>query len=351
LVEQVPHPSSSGEGPPHGKKRVGCLVARACLATLLLSGFVATLAAQDVQKLENEFFGSGATIAVKIHDPSGQPLASPATVKLFRGVVPSGQREASNGAAEFIVGSLGDFTVVVSAAGYSEAQKDVSVSVNGHTQVDVYLQLASGSAVVPGKPLLAPKAKEALDQGILAFKQNRLAEAEKHVTEAARLAPGNPDVLYVQGVLSLKQGNWEQARTVLEKATQIDPNSSPAFAALGMSFCDSGKYDAAIAPLEKSLQLDAVGTWQTRWALAKAYYYGQRFEEALKMSQGALAQSRGEEPKIALLVAQSLTAVGRYEEAAQVLREFIRDHADRTDAATARHWLDQLAANGKITGK
>jgi thioredoxin-like negative regulator of GroEL len=348
----MPYPSSNDEGPPHGKKRVGCLVARVCLATLLLPGFVATLAAQDVQKLENEFFGSGATIAVKIHDPSGQPLASQATVKLFRGVVPSGQREASNGAAEFIVGSLGEFTVVVSAAGYSEAQKDVSVSVNGRTQVDVYLQLASGgAAAVPGKPLLAPKAKEALDQGILAFKQNRLAEAERRVAEAVRLAPGNPDVLYVQGVLSLKQGNWEQARAVLEKATQIDPNSSPAFAALGMSFCDSGKYDAAIAPLEKSLQLDAVGAWQTRWALAKAYYYGQRFEEALKMSQEALAQSRGEEPKIALLVAQSLTALGRYEEAAQVLREFLREHADHKDAATAKRWLDQLAANGKTTGK
>jgi Flp pilus assembly protein TadD len=332
------------EGPAHTNKSAAGFLARACLTAMISPGLVASLAAQDVEKLENEFFGSGATIAVKVHDGSGQPLASQATVKLFRGVVPSGQREASNGAAEFVVGSIGEFTVVVTAAGYAEAQKDVPVRVTGRTQVDMYLQPASGSpAGVPGKPLLAPKAKEALDQGILALKQNRLSEAEKRVAEAVRLAPANPDVLYVQGVLSLKQRNWEEARTVLEKATQIDPNSSRAFAALGMALCDSGKYEAAIAPLEKSLKLDQAGTWQTRWALAKAYYHGQRFNEALKTSQDALAQSHGQEPEIALLVAQSLTAVGRYEDAAQTLNEFLRDHADRTDAATARRWLDQLA--------
>ena len=32
-----------------------------------------------------------------------------------------------------------------------------------------------------------------------------------------RLAPGHPDVLYVQGVLWLKQRNWVQAQDVLEK--------------------------------------------------------------------------------------------------------------------------------------
>jgi len=53
-------------------------------------------------------------------------------------------------------------------------------------------------------------------------------------------------------------------------------------------------------------------------------------------------------PEIELLVAQSLTAIGRYEDAAQGLREFVRDHPDRREAATARRWLAGLAASGKI---
>jgi len=66
------------------------------------------------------------------------------------------------------------------------------------------------------------------------------------------------------------------------------------------------------------------------------------------MAREGLAQSNGKQPEIALLLAQSLTAVGQYEEAAQTLREFLRDHGDRPESATARRWLEQLTASGKI---
>ena len=133
--------------------------------------------------------------------------------------------------------------------------------------MDVYLRPVSGTqslATVPGKPLLAPKAKEALDKGLRALKEDKLADADKFLGEAMRLAPGNPEVLYAQGILSLKQSDWRRAQTVLEKATHIDPNSAPAFAALGLALCDQGNYNAAIAPLSKSLQLDPAGAWETR---------------------------------------------------------------------------------------
>ena len=112
-----------------------------------------------------------------------------------------------------------------------------------------------------------------------------------------------------------------------------------------------GRIGAAIAPLEKSLQLDASPAWETRWALATAYYQHEQYDEALKMSQAALAASNGKAPEIELLVAQSLTAVGRYEDAAQVLREFVRDHTDRREATTARKWLKRLTASGKNRAK
>ena len=240
---------------------------------------------------------------------------------------------------------------MVAAPGYAEAQKEVSVDITGRARVDVYLRPVSGTqslATVPGKPLLAPKAKEALDKGLRALRKDKLADADKFLGEAMRLAPGNPEVLYAQGILNLKQSDWRRAQTVLEKATQIDPDSAPAFAALGLALCDQGNYDAAIAPLSKSLQLDPAGAWETRWALAKSYYQREQYPEALNMSQEAFARSNGKAPAVALLVAQSLTAVERYEDAAQVLREFLRDHASAQETATARRWLEQLAADGKI---
>jgi Flp pilus assembly protein TadD len=330
---------------------VGRFLAPFLLATFPALALTRSLYAQDVGSQEKEFMGNGSVITITVHDPSGAPLSSPATVKLLRGVVPTGQRDTSRGVAEFVVIGLGEFTVVVSAPGYAETQKDVSVDITGRARVDVYLRLISGganAAIISGRPLLAPKAREALDKGLRALRENKIAEADKHVAEAMRLAPGNPEVLYAQGVLSLKQRDWEHAQTVLEKATQIDPNFAPAFGALGLALCDQGIYDAAIAPLRKSLELDPAGGWETRWALAKSYYQREQYPEALSMSQEAFARSNGSAPAVALLVAQSLTAVERYEDAAQVLREFLRDHAGTPEASKARRWLDQLAANGKI---
>jgi len=334
-------------------KEFGCL----CITRFLLpilTCFVVALPAccQDSGSAERESYGNGSEITVTVHDVSGEPISTAAMVKLYRGgTVLSRQGETSRGSAVLVVNNLGEFSVIVEAAGYESAQKDVSVQVTGRTQVDVYLKrIPSGgnTAGVHGRPVLAPKAKEILDKGLQALSADKLREAEKYVGEAMRLAPGHPDVLYVQGVLSLKERSWAQAQIVLEKATLIDPNHARAFAALGMALCDQGKYDEAVAPLEKSLQLDPASTWETRWTLAKAYYQDARYEEALKMSQAALAESNGKAPEIGLLVAQSLTAVGRYEDAAQVLREFLRDRGDRREAATARRWLERLTASGKI---
>jgi len=331
----------------------GCV----CLARFFLPmvfSLVSALPAcsQDNGSEDKEFHGNGAEITVTVHDGSGEPISSAAMVKLFReGTIPSGQGQTSRGSAVLVVNHLGEFTVMVEAAGYAHAQKEVSVTVSGRTQVDVYLKpsgAAGTAAATPGRPVLAPKAKEAFDKGLQALSAEKMEEAEKYVSVAMRLAPAHPDVLYVQGVLYLKERNWPQAQSVLEKATQIDPAHARAFSALGMALFDQGNYEAATAPLEKSLQLEAAGAWETRWVLAKTYYQREQYDAALKASQQALEESHGKAPEIALLLAQSLTAVGRYEDAAQVLREFLRDHADRREAGTARRWLERLGASGKI---
>jgi Tfp pilus assembly protein PilF len=332
-------------------RRASPLTARFLLLIAYSVFFALTACAQDSGSTANEFHGKGSEITVTVHDSSGELISTPAMVSAYRdGMTLSRQGETSRGSAVLVVNFLGEYTIIVEAAGYEKLQNQVSVQVTGRTQVDVYLRrLAADTAPgVPGRPMLAPKAKEALDKGLLALGADKLGDAEKFVGEAMRLAPGHPDVLYVQGVVWLKERKWTQAQDALEKATQIDPSHARAFAALGMALCDQEKYREAIEPLEKSLQLDAAGTWETRWTLAKAYYRQEKYDAALKMSQDALAGSNGKAPEIGLLVAQSLTAVGRYEDAAQVLREFLKDHADRREAPTARRWLEGLTVSAKI---
>ena len=143
-------------------------------------------------------------------------------------------------------------------------------------------------------------------------------------------------MLYVQGMLFMRQHNWDAAQSVLQKSDQLDPNQARVLAALGMTFCNQKNYGQAIPLLEKSRQLEPASGWETDFALAKAYYYHEQYEEALKMAESARANSHTSNSQVELLLAQCLTAVGRYGDSAEVLREFLKTHSNDPDAATAK---------------
>jgi Tfp pilus assembly protein PilF len=325
----------------------------AFLLPILLGNFFCPLSAwcQTHSSWATRHAGFQVDIDVSIRDSSGAFLSVPANVKLFWNDTPSDEGSTSNGRITFTEGSLGKFTVVVEAAGYQPGQSDVKVSEPDRFDVEINLQRETGSSLAPGaagNPILAPKAKEALDKGMQALRDDNLDAAEKALDQAMKLAPNNPNVLYVQGLLDLKKHDWTKAQGVLEKATQMEPNSARALAALGMALCNQKKYAEAIPPLEKSVQVDPASGWETHWTLAQSYYHSKRYEEALKVSQQAQAESNGQAPQVDLLVAEALTAVGRYEDSASVLRELIKSHSDGQEAVTAQRYLERLTADGKI---
>ena len=321
---------------------------RFLLSALLLS--LSSVHAQDSSSDTLVFRGDRPQISLTARNSAGQVITTPGTVKLLHDGILADQTGLSHGRAFFGPLFLGDYTVVVEATGFKSTQKEVNLSVAMRYEIDANLQPDSvddAGGAASAKPLLTPKAKEALDKALKALSTNKLSDAEKHLNEAAKLAPGHPDVLCAQGILYLDQKNWTQAQSVLEKASQMDPSNARAFSGLGMALADQGKYDLAIAPLEKSVQLDPT-TWDTEYTLGQAYYYRQQYDQALKASQLAWTQSNGKAPQVELLVAKSLTAVGKYEEAAQALRDFLKRYGDRPEAPNARRWLDGLAKNGKI---
>jgi tetratricopeptide (TPR) repeat protein len=271
-------------------------------------------------------------------------------VKLSKNGALEDQRSTSQGHAFFIAQGLGEFTVAVEAPGYKAAQKEVSIAVAMQYQEDVYLErdAISGDGKPPGRAVLAPKAREALERGAQALKAAKLEEAQKYIVEATKLAPANPDVLYLQAMLYMKQSNWEQAQTTLEKASRMDPNQPHLLAALGINLVNQKKFAESIPWLEKSIQLQPASGWEPEWALAEAYYHHEQYEQALRMAEQAHTDSHGSSAQAELLLAECLTAMGRYEDSAQVLREFLKNKTEGPDATTARHWLQRLTADGKI---
>ena len=311
-----------------------------------------TALGQDSSAETNMFRGDRPEISVTVRDSGGAEIGTPATVKIYRSGVPTDQGQTRKGRVFFMLPSTGEYSVQVSATGYESSQKDISIPVALKTEVDFSLRRKAESnetTGVPAGPVLAPKAKEAFDKGLQALGAGKIKDAQKYSGEAMTLAPGHPDVLYLQGVVDLNLRNFADAEDVLEKATQIDPTHARAQAALGMALSDQGKYDEAIPKLEKSLEINAGNPdWETQYALAQAYYKSEKYPEAVKMSRAALEKSNGKAPEIALLEAQALVTTGKFDEAAQVLRDYLKNHGDRPDAAKAKRWLDRLAADGKI---
>src|SRR5260370_42584946 len=98
------------------------------------------------------------------------------------GGIAGGQGDGSKGRAFFILQSLGDYTLVVDAAGYKTAQREVSVPVAVRAEVDVYMSRQAASedtSEVPRKPLLAPKEKQAFDKEVQAVREDKLDAPEK----------------------------------------------------------------------------------------------------------------------------------------------------------------------------
>jgi len=308
--------------------------------------------AQDSSAETNMFRGNRPEISVTVRDSGGAEISTPATVRVYRSGVPTDEGTTRKGRVFFMLPSIGDYSVQVSATGYESSQKDIAIPVALKAEVEFTLKRKAESnetSGVPAGPVLAPKAKEAFEKGLQALGAGKIKDAQKYSGEAMSLAPGHPDVLYLQGVVDLNLRNFADAQDVLEKATQIDPMHARAQAALGMALSDQGKYEDAIPALEKSLELNAGNPdWETQYALAQAYYKLEKYPEAAKTAQAALAKSGGKAPETELLVAQSLVATGKYDEAAAALRDYLKNHGDRPDAAKAKRWLDRLVADGKV---
>lgn len=293
--------------------------------------------------------GNRAQVSITIKEGSSQLIGPLVTVKLYYRGALANQISTTKGRTVFLLNGLGDFTITADAVGYRSAQKEISVPVAVEAEEEIILQRDSNPEALgaSGRPLLAPKAQEAMEKALNALNENKLDQAEKDISEAATLAPNNPDVLYTHGVIFLRRGQAQQAQTVLEKTTQIDPQNARAFTALGMAFMGENKYDLANAPLQQSIQLDPAN-WEAHWTLARVLYRQEKYDTCLTEAQQALSQAHGSQPEVELLIAQAQVAVEKFEQAADTLRSFLRLHPDDKGAATARKWLDRLAADGKI---
>jgi tetratricopeptide (TPR) repeat protein len=323
------------------------------LALLLCQFAAVRAAAQDGASESVGGLSSNGQVVVLVRDSTGEPLKTPALVRLFSADgMPLGQVSVvGGGEATFRGVHRGSYSVEVEASGYAKAHGNATLPMTGEVHVEIYLRPEPNAEPMvltdAGVPVLAPKAKKEMDEGLEALRKKDYSGAQKHLEKAQQMAPMHPDVLYLLGSLSARMNDLPRAEELLGKATQMEPQHAHAQAALGVVLTNERKFDAAMQPLGKALELDEK-SWEARWALARCYYNQKKFQPALEESKRALQDSNGQAPEIVLVAAASLTALGQYEESAVILHDFLQQHPDHPGAARAQRWLDRLQAAGKI---
>src|SRR6202165_5740561 len=133
---------------------------------------------------------TGGAIVVLVRNPAGEPIRTPALVRLYSSDgMPLGQVAViSGGQATFRNIRPGSYNVEVEASGYVTAHGTATLPMTGEIDLQVYLYPESNTDPIilsdPGTPLLAPKARQEMDEGQKALLRKDLKEAQKHLEKA-----------------------------------------------------------------------------------------------------------------------------------------------------------------------
>jgi TolA-binding protein len=285
-----------------------------------------------------------ATMLVSVRSSDGGPLAGGAFVSISSDFTSVRQTAATRdaGTATFSNIRTGDYNVEVQAAGYQTATEHASMLAAGSSYtVYVYIhpegeKIAPNAA--PGKPTVSPHLQSEIDKGLDQMRHQQYDAAKTHFDKAAKMAPANPDVLYLLGMLEYVQQHLDLARTRFQSALSIYPTHERALVSLGELQLRSGQPKEAGETLEKAFKVNGAD-WRTHYLLAYAYAGQKDYEKALPHAERAadLAKERGAAART--LQGRILMALGKHDAAQAAFTSVIRDFPNDVAAKEAKESL------------
>ena len=283
-------------------------------------------------------------VVVYVRDVNGDPISESALVTVTRMANEYWQQlMVQGGQASFDNVRPGRYSVQVVAPGYVKSVEDVEVIGSGGSEnfyVVLRRESSGGEAapVVPGPPILAPKAQKELMKALETLRAGKLPEARKHLDAVSRLAPSHPDVNFLFGVYSSQVNDWQQAKSYWEKAIAFYPQHLLAQVSLGDALLREDKLSDAIPHFKKALEIDP-NSWRAYALLAQADLRLGSSEEAVREAERAIALGQQRAAGARPTLAGALAAQGKTDRAIQILEAYIRDNP--TDIS-AQNQLDSL---------
>ncbi len=269
------------------------------------------------------------SLVVRVRLATGGMLGVPALVQISS--ISSGQQLQSgtqeNSQVTFRGLGMGVYQIEVSAPGYRNAREEAELFIPGSTATAIVTILpdtpdSAGTSPPPGPPILAPKAREAVQKALVALELNDLKQAQKWLKRAGELASGHPQVNYLQGVLLMRTKEYVKALEFLRKATTADPKFQEPHAAIGVVLYSQNDFAGARTSLEFGLK-DRTGPWAAHWALASLYFKSGNYAGARDQAEHAGAGSDWKKAEISMILIQALDALGEQARCMREMRLFL----------------------------
>ena len=172
-----------------------------------------------------------------------------------------------------------------------------------------------------------------------AVEEERYGEADRVLNRALGSYPGNRSVRYAKALLFQERGRLRRSAAALEQLVEDFPEDAGFLNALGYLLTDEmGRHDEALNYLRRALAaepdnaaiIDSMG-----WVL---FHLGEH-ESALDYLERAFALFP--DPEVAAHIVDTHWALGNREQALQLLRESLEEHADSAHLLEVQQRLEQ----------
>ena len=141
--------------------------------------------------------------------------------------------------------------------------------------------------------------------------------ARRELERAMELNPGLADAYQAYGDYLEVLGRWPESIAIGKRSVEVDPISANLRMNLGLTYNMAGESEEALAACESALELNSQSSWAW-YCIADAYHHMGALEDALAAAEQGFQLDR-EVPVIQVILARQLAAIGRQDEAQEIL--------------------------------
>lgn len=241
----------------------------------------------------------------------------------------------------------GDYMAEVSAVGYLTSRQDVEmVSTHNVQEFDIVLHRDPNAMNLDvADSILSSQARKETKRAVSALKSNNFKEAQKHLDEAYRSSPSDPNLNFLLGYLYFQKKDFAKAMTYLSASTSANPHNPQALTLLGRAGLEQKDYPAARSALEQAVLGDSEN-WLPHNLLADTYLHQKDYDKARNEAQIAIAKGKVAASPAQLVLGEALLNLGESAQGIDALKVFLQQSPAHPLAGQIRSLIADVEERG-----